>query len=337
MRFGLILGDVPASVSPREHFRQLLRQVHAAADAGFTLLSIGQHFLYGDVRCLQPIPTLARLAAEVDTDVKLAITVLIAPLAHPVTLAEDLATLDIVSEGRLIAGLGLGYRREEFRQFGVPFEDRIARFTELAETMRRLWTEPEVSTSGPVWPLVRATPHLVPVQSPLPVWIGANAAAGVRRSARLGDAWPVGPRMPLPEVRELLGLYFSCRDAEGRDRTAQPIRREIVLGRDREEAVAAFTAMTSARYQDYSARERDSLPGTASSEIPAAITGSPDSVREQLATLAAELPVDPVIVRAQWPGMDIEAVEQYLAVLGKEVVQPLADVPVRDADLPVAP
>jgi len=84
VRFGLILGDVPASVSPREHFRQLLRQVHAAADAGFTLLSIGQHFLYGDVRCLQPIPTLARLAAEVDADVKLAITVLIAPLAHPV-------------------------------------------------------------------------------------------------------------------------------------------------------------------------------------------------------------------------------------------------------------
>jgi alkanesulfonate monooxygenase SsuD/methylene tetrahydromethanopterin reductase-like flavin-dependent oxidoreductase (luciferase family) len=95
--------------------------------------------------------------------------------------------------------------------------------------------------------------------------------------------------------------------------------------------------MTSARYQDYSARERDSLPGTASSEIPAAITGSPDSVREQLATLAAELPVDPVIVRAQWPGMDIEAVEEYLAVLGKEIVQPLADVPVRDATLPVTP
>ena len=61
------------------------------------------------------------------------------------------------------------------------------------------------------------------------------------------------------------------------------------------------------------------------------------SVREQLATLAAELPVDPVIVRAQWPGMDIEAVEEYLAVLGKEIVQPLADVPVRDATLPVTP
>jgi alkanesulfonate monooxygenase SsuD/methylene tetrahydromethanopterin reductase-like flavin-dependent oxidoreductase (luciferase family) len=338
VRFGLILGDVPASVGPREHFDQLLRQVHGAADAGFSLLAIGQHFLYGDVRCLQPVPTLARLAAEVDQHVKLAITVLIAPLGHPVTLAEDLATLDIVCEGRLIVGLGLGYRREEFRQFGVPFEERVARFSEFVVTLRRLWTEQEVSTPGPAWPLDRAKPHLFPLQQPSPpIWIGANAPAGVRRSARLGDGWPIGPRMPLPDIRELLGLYLDCRDAEGHPRGVQPIRREIVLGRCREDAIASFTAMTSARYQSYSARERDSLPDTAApgSEISAAIVGDPDTVRAQLAALAGELPVDPVIVRAQWPGMDITDTETYLAQLGNEVVGPLADVAVRDAALPI--
>lgn len=334
MRFGLILGDVPTSVDAREHFEQLLRQVHAAASAGFSLLAIGQHFLYGDVRCLQPIPTLARLAGEVDAYVQLAITVLIAPLAHPVALAEDLATLDIVTEGRLIVGLGLGYRREEYRQFGVPFEDRVARFGEMVTTLRRLWTEHEVSTLGPTWPLDRATPHLFPVQRPTPpIWIGANAPAGVRRSARLGDAWPIGPRMPLPAVRELLALYLDCRDACGRERAPQPIRREIVLGASREEAAAAFTALTAARYRSYSARERDSLPGTATAgdEISAAVAGDPESVRAQLAVLAAELPVDPVIVRAQWPGMDITEIEAYLAQLGEEIVRPLADLPVRDA------
>ena len=184
--------------------------MHAAASAGFSLLSIGQHFLYGDVRCLQPIPTLARLAAEVDADVQLAITVLIAPLAHPVALAEDLATLDIVTEGRLIVGLGLGYRREEYRQFGVPFEDRSPGSARWRKPSRAgSGPSTEVSTAGPIWPLTgrRRTCSRSSRPAP-PIWIGANAAAGVRRSARLGDAWPVGPRMPLPAVRGLLALYF---------------------------------------------------------------------------------------------------------------------------------
>src|SRR6201996_3008022 len=295
MRFGLILGDLPTSVSPREHFDQLLRQVHAAAAAGFSLLAMGQHYLYGDVRCRQPIPTLPRLAAEVDDPVQLATTVLIAPLTHPVALAEDLATLDIVTGGRLIVGLGLGYRREEYQQFGVPFADRVARFTEGVSTLRRLWSEPEVTTAGPIGPRDRATPPLVPVQQPgPPLWIGANALAGVRRSARLGDAWPIGPRMDLDHVREFLALYLACRDEYGLPRGVQPIRREIVIGASRADALAAFGAMTAERFQSYSARERDSIP---TSEGVTAVAGTADEVRGQLAELAAELPVDPGIVR----------------------------------------
>lgn len=329
MRFGLILGDVPTSMGPREHFDQLLRQVHAATAAGFSLIAIGQHYLYGDVRCLQPIPTLARVAAEVNADVQLAITVLIAPLYHPVALAEDLATLDIVTEGRLIVGLGLGYRQEEYRQFGVPFASRVPRFVEMVETLRMLWTQHEVSTVGPVWPLDAAMPHLFPVQQPTPpIWIGANAPAGVRRSARLGDAWPIGPRMPQTLVHEMLALYLECRREFGHSAGPQPIRREIVLGADRDDAVARYHALTASRFASYAARERESLPGTtaAGEEVSTAILGDPDSVRDQLAELVAELPVDPVIVRAQWPGMDIDAIEEYLAQLGAEVVHPLAQV-----------
>ena len=119
--------------------------------------------------------------------------------------------------------------------------------------------------------------------------------------------------------------------------TSQPIRREIVLGAGREDAVAAFTALTSARYRPTprASATRCQAQPRLGDEISAAVAGAPDSVRAQLATLAAELPVDPVIVRAQWPGMDITAIEPYLAVLGKEVVRPLADVPVRDATVAI--
>jgi alkanesulfonate monooxygenase SsuD/methylene tetrahydromethanopterin reductase-like flavin-dependent oxidoreductase (luciferase family) len=332
VRFGLILGDVPTSTDPREHFEGLLRQVHAATAAGFTLLSMGQHYVYGETRWLQPIPTLARLAAEVGPDVQLATTVLIAPLFHPVALAEDLATLDIVTEGRLVVGLGLGYRREEFEALHVPFGERVRRFEELVTTMRLLWTQPEVTTDGPSWPLDHVTPHLYPRQRPAPpMWIGAHAPTGVRRSARLGDAWPISPRMPLDEVRLLLREYFEYRDRFGRPRGPQPIRREIVLGSSREDAAERFTARTRQRFATYSARGRDTVPGAGGDELAAAIVGTPSSVRAQLQELASSLPVDPVIVRAQWPGMSVGEIEDYLTELGEEVVRPLADAAVRSA------
>lgn len=328
MRFGVLLGDVPASVEPRAQLDSLLRQTAAAQEAGFTLLTIGQHFLYGDVRWLQPVPTLARLAAEVGGHVRLAITVLIAPLYEPVLLAEELATLDVLTAGRLDVGLGLGYRREEFRQLGVPWARRVSRFEELVPLLHALWTQDEVTHDGPNWRLDGARPHIRPVQNPAPpIWIGASTPAGVRRSARLGDAWPIGPRLTVAQIEPLLGHYAAERRAAGRSVGPQPIRREIVLGRDEADARARFAAMTTRRFAEYAAREH---PGSAGgSAADAAVLGTPDAVRAQLVDLAERLPIGPVVVRAQWPGMRSADVTSYLGELGREVVGPLASAPLR--------
>jgi alkanesulfonate monooxygenase SsuD/methylene tetrahydromethanopterin reductase-like flavin-dependent oxidoreductase (luciferase family) len=325
MEFGVLLGDVPASVGPREHLDLLLRQADAAQRAGFTLLTLGQHFLYGDIRWLQPIPALARLAGEVGPQVRLATTVLVAPLHHPVLLAEELATLDIVTGGRLTVGLGMGYRREEYRQFGIPFESRVSRFEEMVVLLRELWTADRVTFSGRHWILDEAQPHLRPAQQPTPpIWIGANTAAGVRRAARLGDAWPIGPRMPVELIEEHLATYTGVRSELGLPVGPQPIRREIVLGRDHAAASERFAAMTSERYEDYSARERDALPGGDSGGDSTAILGPPDQVLGDLQRLTARLELGPVIIRAQWPGMSPEDVVGYLNELGEHVVRPLA-------------
>lgn len=323
MRFGVLLGDVPASVPPREHLDQLLRQVEAAQRNGFTSLVLGQHFLYGDVRWLQPIPTIARLAAEVDRDVRLATFVLVTPLHHPVVLAEELATLDVMTDGRLDIGLGMGYRREEFRQLGVPFGERVSRFEESVQLVRELWTKDVVSFTGRHWTLDGATPHLRPVQEPTPpIWIGANAAPGVLRSARLGDAWPIGPRMPLVEIERNLALYTAERERLGRPTGRHPLRREIVLGADRDAALARFTAMTADRFRAYAARERLAVPGSTADgdEASTAILGDRDAVVGQLRALDARLPIGVVIVRAQWPGMGPTDVTSYLDELGRDVV-----------------
>src|SRR3981189_1383599 len=114
VQVGLLLSDVPRSVSPSQQFKDVIRIAEAAQDNRFTYIAIGQHFLYGDLTWLQPVPVLARLAPEGDAHIKLVHTIMVAPLYHPIVLAEELATLDIVTEGRLIYGSGLGYRSEEF-------------------------------------------------------------------------------------------------------------------------------------------------------------------------------------------------------------------------------
>lgn len=177
------------------------------------------------------MPTIARLAAEVDERVRFATFVVVAPLYHPVVLAEELATLDIVTGGRLDVGIGKGYRREEYRQLGVPFAERASRFEEAVLLLRELWTKDRVTFRGRHWSLDAATPHLAPVQEPTPpVWIGANAEPGVRRSARLGDAWPIGPRMPVEEIERNLAVYAAEREARGLPAGRHPIRREIASG-----------------------------------------------------------------------------------------------------------
>src|SRR5690348_522159 len=150
------MTDIPKTVSPRQQFEDTLRVVEAAQEAGFTYISFGQHFLYGDLSYPQPVPLLARLAAHVDPHVKLVTSVLITPLYHPVVLAEELATLDMVTEGRLVVGAGIGYVPDEFSYLGVPFSERGARTDESLDLLTRLWTEDEVTHHGRFWSLEHA-------------------------------------------------------------------------------------------------------------------------------------------------------------------------------------
>src|SRR4051794_31568197 len=137
MDSGILLSDLPTAVPAAEHFDSMLRQVEAAQRAGMRYVMLGQHFVFPGSRWLQPIPLLARLAGELDPHVRIATSVLLTPLYHPVLLAEELATLDIVSGGRLVVGLGMGYMPEEFEVFGIPFDERVPRFEESVELMCR--------------------------------------------------------------------------------------------------------------------------------------------------------------------------------------------------------
>ena len=126
-------------------FDEQIAMVRLARDAGWDSLFSGQHYLNeGDNQQLQLVPFLARLQAEAG-EMTIGLGILLLNLHNPVYVAETVASLDVISRGRLVFGIGLGYREVEFDAFGVPRGQRVARFEETLQLVKRLWTEDSVS------------------------------------------------------------------------------------------------------------------------------------------------------------------------------------------------
>jgi alkanesulfonate monooxygenase SsuD/methylene tetrahydromethanopterin reductase-like flavin-dependent oxidoreductase (luciferase family) len=293
---------------------------------------LGQHFLFPGTRWLQPVPLLARLAGELDREVKLATSVMLAPLYHPVLLAEELATLDIVSEGRLIVGLGTGYVPEEFEVFGVPFEERFARLEECVALLEALWANDRVTFEGAFWTLRDAPVHLRPVQEPRPpLWIGAIGRPGVRRAARIGDAWLITPTAEAADVVGMVELFAAERARLGKPMGAQPLRREIVVGSDKADAASKAATMGREWYQSMVDIGSPRFgPGGELATIEdfvrtGFVVGSAEECVREISAIADQVPVDPVVTRAHWPGMSTEAAVAYIDDLGRELVPMLRE------------
>jgi alkanesulfonate monooxygenase SsuD/methylene tetrahydromethanopterin reductase-like flavin-dependent oxidoreductase (luciferase family) len=332
MDFGIMLGDTPTSVPPAKHFDDVLRQVEAAQRNGVTYILVGQHFLFPGARWLQPVPLLARLAGEVDRDTRLATQIVISPLYHPVMLAEELATLDIVTEGRLDVGLGLGYLQKEFDTFGIPYDERVGRFEEGIEVLKQLWTSDRVTFSGQFYELDDVHVHIRPVQQPHPpIWLGAQTKVGIRRAARLGDAWPITPQVSPEELPERVKIYADERERVGKPMGRLPIRREIVVGRDRADAIERAAELARPWYlQMASMGTKEVDPDEVTSQMRDVVSrsfvlGSAAECAEQLRAIGDRVPINPVVTRGNWPGMTTEDLIAYLDALGEELIPSMRD------------
>jgi probable F420-dependent oxidoreductase len=147
---------------------------------------------------LEPFAMLAYLA-RATTRIRIGTSVLVIPYRHPLVVAKILATIDVLSHGRVILGAGVGWLREEFEALGAPpFEERGAVTDEYLRVMRAAWTTDPVTFQGRYCRIdgVHALPK--PVQrAGIPIWVGGHTRAAVRRAATLGDGWhPIGLRPP---------------------------------------------------------------------------------------------------------------------------------------------
>jgi probable F420-dependent oxidoreductase len=167
---------------------------------------------------LDPVVSLAHVAAVTDT-IGIGTAVLVGPYYQPLVLGKQLSTLDLVADGRLTVGLGVGWSKDEYEAVGVPFERRGRRMDEFVACLRRVLADDLVEFHGEFYdiPASRVEPKGVQRPSP-PLLIGGYGPAAIRRAAELGDGF-IGGNLPLDEVQPLLDDLGAAFEKEGRDPT----------------------------------------------------------------------------------------------------------------------
>jgi len=333
MKFGLIVSKQhPPGVSMVDRFREHVQQVRAARDAGFDLIVMGQHYLSTPFQEIQTMPALARLAAEAGT-MRVGATVLLLPLLNPVDVAEQVATLDVITEWRFIFGAGLGYREEEYEAFGIHGKERVPRFLECLEVIKRLWTEDEVTHHGRYFHLTRARMVLKPVQKPHPpVWFAANNDGAVQRAAKMADAWVINPHATLAVLERQMTLYRNALRDAGKPPAAEvPLIKELYVAPDRKTAIQECRPFLEAKYKAYNAWGQDkALPEGDSFDVgfeelvrDRFVIGDPDDCVRELKRYVDALGVNCFIFRIQWPGMEQAKVLRTIKLLAERVIPAL--------------
>ena len=331
MKFGLFLNgqslpeDAPMSVRIGES----LEQTRAARDAGFDIVGAGQHYLAAPYQMPALYPFLARVAAEAG-DMQVCSAITLVPLHNPVYVAETVATMDAICNGRFVFGVGLGYRDEEYTSFGVKREEIVPRLLEALEVIKLLWTGQEVDFQGRFYRVPRVTPVTLPIQKPHPpIWVAANNDGAIKRAARLGYAWLVNPHASVPTIAKQIGIYRQALRESGSPMPAElPMMRELYISRDMETAYNESRPYLASKYQVYASWGQDkALPGQESFAVPYEelakdrfLVGSPEHVIEEIRRYEETLGVTHMFFRMQWPGLPHANVMREIELLGNYVI-----------------
>jgi alkanesulfonate monooxygenase SsuD/methylene tetrahydromethanopterin reductase-like flavin-dependent oxidoreductase (luciferase family) len=330
--FGLIISaNYPGETELPQRVAEHREQIGLARQAGFGSVVANQHFLMHPVTALATIPYLSSVI-DISGDMLLAIGVAVLPLMNPVLLAEDVATLDVLSNGRAVLGLAMGYRPEEFTAMGVSLKDRLVRFTEGLGVMQAIWSaDPKWSYQGKHYQYPELPGGLKPKQRPHPpLWIAADADTAVRRAGRLGAAWYPNPRAGIDALRRQIDVYEASLKEHGKQIPAVfPIRREIFIAPTDAEARRTAVPHLQAELARYASMGQfDAMPKEDQyaltfdeANIPDAfLVGSPQSIAEQVLRLVDSLGVNHIVVKIQWAGMSHRDAMRSIELIGNQVM-----------------
>lgn len=324
MRFGIEFGSYPSDLPPAEVCQQVSQRARAAQRNNFEALFVAQHFLTGpDAAILQSLPLLAYLAGQVP-GMYVGTSIFLLPLHHPVMVAEYIATLDNLSGGKVLFGVGQGYRDSEFNSFGIDKRERRGRLVEGLEVIRRLWTEDGVTFHGKFFHLDKVSMAPKPLQRPYPpILLGADAVKTVARVPEVADHWIASRRHSKTFLREAVPAYKTALERHGRPYKGLFIFRDLCIAdstREAEERIREGYERRYLRYQQwgqpgerydlkFEELMRDRL-----------ILGSPSEVVEQVMAYHEEFGAEVMWFMVDWPGMDPHFTLETIERFGAEVI-----------------
>ena len=325
MKFGTNLyPHFGSELSATTAFEYAVQQVQTARESGFDGIFASHHYALGPTeRMFQPIPLLARLAAEAE-GMTVGTSVFLLSMHNPLEAAELAANLDIITGGRFVFGVGQGYRDVEFASFGIRKSRRAERLEEALAVVRRLWAEDDVTAEGKYFHLKGVTINPKPLQKPgPPVWVGGDTLDGVRRAARIGDAWLTSPRHSKTFIRKAVKTYRETREELGLPVRPPVFFREMQVARDRR---AAEQEIRDSFERLYGVYHRAGQPGErydrSFKELKQdrIIVGDPDDVAEEIQSYRDEFGAEYMFFRVYYLGMDPEKAIECIRLFGQEVI-----------------
>jgi probable F420-dependent oxidoreductase len=335
---GLFTGQIPSGSDRtfEREYRDIVELGRLAESLGFDSLWVSEHHGSSDGYLPSLLPMLAGLATATER-VSLGTGVMLTPFHDPLRLAEDAAVVDQLSGGRLILGLGLGWRHEEFRMFGLPIKERVRRTTETVEVLRKAWTGELFSHRGSAFDYdrLRVTPPPAREGGP-PIYLGGFVEAAVRRAGRLANGF-IRSRGGLEGAKQALSWAHEAAAEAGRDPDAlsfaQLHNAFVAEDGDAWKLVRAGAAHQLGVYEAW--RLGSDTPDNPSLDVP---DPGDDAIREltpagdRHEVIRALRPwVDAfgdlsdfhLVVRLHYPGMDLETAGRAVELFGEAVIPAL--------------
>lgn len=289
---------------------------------GFDTIWTSEHHFIPDGYSPSLLPICAAIAAKT-TRVRIGTNVLLLPLHDPVRIAEDAATVDVISGGRFDLGVAVGYRNEEFTGFAIDRKTRARRMDEAVEVIRRSWAPGAFSFEGKHYRYrdIDVTPK--PAQDPMPLWIGGFSEAAVRRAARVGDGLVAAANV-IPTFMD----EWQARGREGTPRIALTLPWAFVA-EDPERALAEIAPHNLYQLQHYARwfteagmdLFRGGVPGTVEELVTRnpRLVVTPAEAKATVEQIVTELPVTHLYWWAIPPGMHPKAAYTSMELFSRAV------------------
>ncbi|MFA4929719.1 MAG: LLM class flavin-dependent oxidoreductase [Patulibacter sp.] len=331
LRFGVLLDHQYSkrdTVSLGDRVAELIDTAQATRDLGYDSLFVLHHYI-APLRTLQPLALLSHLLQHTGR-MQVGTGILILPMIHPVHYAEELATIDQLSGGRLVLGVGAGYRDTEFDAFGIDRTHRLGRLWEGLEIIERLWSGESLTFQGKHFQLEDVECSVLPAQQPRPpIWVGSGGPKTIQKIGEKGYSWVVSSSAKARWAKGNLASHLEQRAAAGftGPHTAA-LHRDLWLGDDEQSAFDEVKEHVSASAREYAGFGMDWLQADFEDRsLKAGLFGSPEEVAAQIRDYA-EAGFDHFVFRVQWLGLPVERSIAMLQRFQDEVVPLLASSPI---------